>query len=270
MKSRIRKLLTVVLSITLLAGLAGVVYQQVNYSRGEADYSAAEELAGMPKQVEAVPAPPPATEKTEEAEEAVPPQEEDPVTAALAEIDLAALQAVNSDVLGWIVIPGTEVNYPLMRRDDNDYYLKHTWAGESSSVGAIFMDCRNSADFSDGNTIIYGHNMRNRSMFGSLKYYKNDGYWEEHPSVYIVDAAGARRYDIYTFYNASVRGETYDMTFADDAAKESFIRYGLNRSAVRTGIVPTAEDSIITLSTCTGGSYEYRWVLQAVLVENET
>jgi len=216
--------------------------------------------------------PKPKTEKTkpenvpeEEAPEEVDPEAE--LIAALAATDLAALREVNGDVLGWITIPGTEVNYPVLQRADNDYYLKHTWKGERSSVGAIFVDYRNSADFGDDNTLIYGHNMKNRSMFGSLKYYLNDGHYEAHPSIYMVDDAGVHRYDIYAIYEASVEAVTYDKTFADEKSKTEFIHYGIRRSIVDTDIVPAAEDRIITLSTCTGASYATRWVVQAVLTE---
>ena len=107
-------------------------------------------------------------------------------------------------------------------------------------------------------------------MFGSLKYYLNDGYWEEHPAVYLVTDAGVHRYDIYAVYEAAVDGVTYDMNFADDAAKTNFIHYGIRRSVVDTDIVPAAEDSIITLSTCTGVGYATRWVVQAALMTPDT
>ena len=78
-----------------------------------------------------------------------------------------------SDVIGWIAIPGTEISYPLVQGTDSDYYLTHTWNQNSSAVGAIFMDCRCSADFSGFNTIVYGHRMNNGSMFAALKHYKS-------------------------------------------------------------------------------------------------
>lgn len=97
----------------------------------------------------------------------------DPYAQALEQMDLPALQQVNSDVIGWIAIPGTEISYPLVQDTDNDYYLTHTWNQNSSAVGAIFMDCRCSADFSGFNTIVYGHRMNNGSMFAALKHYKS-------------------------------------------------------------------------------------------------
>ena len=273
MKQKLRKALTVVLALVLVVSLAAVLRQQMGYRQGDEDYSAAEELAGVSQEVvsrsqpKKEPASAPEQEETPAAEEEADPEAE--LLEALAATDLAALREVNTDVVGWITIPGTKVNYPVVHRGDNDYYLDHTWKGERSSVGAIFLDYRNSPDLTDDNTLIYGHNMKNRSMFGELKYYVNDGHWEEHPSIYIVDDNGVRRYDIYAVYEASVDAVTYEKTFADAAAKEAFINYGIRRTVVDTGVVPTAEDDIITLSTCTGVGYATRWVVQAALAEAE-
>ena len=111
-------------------------------------------------------------------------------------MDLPALQQVNSDVIGWIAIPGTEISYPLMQGTDNDYYLTHTWNQNSSAVGAIFMDCRCSADFSGFNTIVYGHRMNNGSMFAALKHYKKQDFLQAHPQIYVTNASGTHAYSI--------------------------------------------------------------------------
>lgn len=274
MKGIFRKVLTVLLAVVLVVSLAKVGLQQLSYRKGDQDYAEAETLTGLPQTVTEKPLPKkePAAPKPEapapEEEEEIDPEAE--LLAALEQMDLELLRQINSDVLGWILIPGTEVNYPIVQRGDNDYYLNHTWKNENSSVGAIFLDYRNAADFSDGNTLIYGHNMKNRSMFGSLKYYLNDGHWEEHPAVYLVTDAGVHRYDIYAAYEAAVDSVTYDLNFADDTAKTNFIHHGIRRSVMNTGIVPTAKDSIITLSTCTGVGYTTRWVVQAALITPDT
>ena len=276
MKNKLRKVLTLVLALVLVGSLGAMLRQQMSYRQGDEDYSAAEEVAGLPKETLPLPKPePPAVSKPEkEPEESAPAEEPEPdpeaeLMAMLEGLDLAALQEINGDVLGWIAIPGTQVNYPILRGKDNDYYLDHTWKGERSSVGAIFMDYRNGADFSDDNTLIYGHNMKNRSMFGELKYYVQEDFWEAHPYIYIVDAAGVRRCDIYAIYEAEVTAVTYKRTFEDAAAKQKFINYGARRTVVDTGVVPEADDRVITLSTCTGAGYATRWVVQAVLPETE-
>jgi sortase B len=156
-----------------------------------------------------------------------------------------------------------------MQGEDNEHYLHHTWDGIWNYAGSIFMECQNSPTMSDYNTLIYGHNMKNRSMFGELKYYVQEDFWEAHPYIYIVDAAGVRRCDIYATYEAEVTAVTYKRTFEDAAAKQKFINYGARRTVVDTGVVPEADDRVITLSTCTGAGYATRWVVQAVLPETE-
>ena len=97
------------------------------------------------------------------------------------QIDFAGLQAVNPDVIAWIDIPGLSVSYPVVQRNDNAYYLHHLITGEYNSSGSIFADCHNQPDFTDQNTIIYGHNMKNGSMFGTLSHYQDQALWEENP-----------------------------------------------------------------------------------------
>ena len=190
----------------------------------------------------------------------------DPYADALAAMDFTALRAVNSDVLGWILIPDTVISYPMVQGSDNSYYLKHTWRLSSSVVGAIFMEAQCSADFSDFNTIIYGHRMNNGSMFAGLAKYKNISYYKNHPTVYITDDAGSRAYQIFAAYEVSVTSaESYQLEFADDADKQAFIDKCLALSGGDTEIVPAPEDQILTLSTCTGWGHATRWVIQAVL-----
>lgn len=178
-------------------------------------------------------------------------------------IDLSSLQEVNADVVGWIEIPGI-LSYPLMQGKDNSFYLTHAWNGERNDAGAVFLDWRTDAALGGFNTLIYGHRMRDGSMFGSLKHYKDTDFWRENPSVYLSNEAGTWRYDIYAAYETELTVETYRLEFSDLDEKHVFIRQGLEQSVINTGIMPTAEDTIITLSTCSGGNRNTRWVVQAV------
>jgi len=184
----------------------------------------------------------------------------------LLSLDLNSLREVNGDVMGWIVIPDTRVDYPLMDGEDNNEYLTTTWDGKRANAGSIFMECQTSRDFSDFNTIIYGHNMKGGSMFATLKSYADQSFWEEHPEVYIVTDELVRRYEIYSSYEAEVVGPAYWLGTPKESARESFLEYSTGRSVIETGIEPEIDDSILTLSTCTGnGTYQTRWVAQAVL-----
>lgn len=185
--------------------------------------------------------------------------------AYLADIDLSTLRAVNKDVVGWIMIPDTVVSYPLMRGEDNQFYLKHSWQGSSNSGGSIFLDYRCSPDLSDSYSVIYGHRMRNDSMFGTLKYYVKADYWQEHPSVWIVTNDAIRRYDIFAVWEAPVDSAVYTMDFSSEQAFRDFLDMALSESVISTGITPTTEDPILTLSTCTSFGHSSRLIIQAVL-----
>ena len=179
-------------------------------------------------------------------------------------MDFSALRQQNPDVLGWILIPGTRVSYPVVQGTDNSYYLNHTWRGGKNSVGAIFMDCRNSGDLSDFNTIIYGHRMNNRSMFGTLSQYKSRSYWQAHPYVYLTDDSGTHRYEIFAAGEVSVDSDVYRLGLRSSSGRQSFLDSCLSLSALNTGVMPHVYDKVLTLSTCTGNGHATRWVVQAV------
>ena len=183
---------------------------------------------------------------------------------ALKKTDLTALREVNPDVLGWIVIPDTQLDYPLMDGEDNQYYLEHTWDKKANSAGSIFLEKTSSSDLNDYHTVIYGHRMNNGSMFGSLGKYTALEYWEKHPYVYIVDDNGVHRYEIFAAYEANIGSRTYQVGFSGEESKEAFLEHCLTSSVIETGIVPTTEEKILTLSTCTSVGHEnLRWVVQA-------
>lgn len=189
---------------------------------------------------------------------------QDPYAQALKDMDFSALRQQNPDVLGWILIPGTRVSYPVVQGTDNSYYLNHTWRGGKNSVGAIFMECRNSSDLSDFNTIIYGHRMNNRSMFGTLSQYKSRSYWQAHPYVYLTDDSGTHRYEIFAAGEVSVDSDVYRLGLRSDSSRQSFLDSCLALSALNTGVTPHTYDKVLTLSTCTGNGHATRWVVQAV------
>lgn len=265
MKKKVLLMVKLLLAAGLACGLFVVGRQAIDYKRGEGSYEDAEQIAGIPQ------LPPPAETGASgvepgEGEEGGKEEEKaaDPYVELYAKIDLEALRQVNGDVVGWMAIPGTELSYPMLQRADNDYYLNHTWKNERNSVGAIFMECKINADMSDFNTIVYGHRMRNLSMFGSLRYYNDLEYFKEHPSVYVAVDGGVYKYDIYAAYEVGLQTITYRLDVDTQKEKEECIRFGLESSVIDTGVVPTAEDKILTLSTCTGRGHATRWVVQAV------
>lgn len=260
-KQKLRKAAIVVLLLVFVGSLGRIGWQLLQYRTGGESYDKAAELVKLPERVE----PDEANEPDGDTGE---PADTDPYAAALRDIDLTALQQVNSDVLGWIMIPDTNISYPVVQGDDNDYYLNHTWEKKWNAVGAIFMDWRCSGDLSGFNTILYGHRMKDRSMFGTLSSYGSADYWAAHPDIYLVDGSGLHRYAVFAAYEVSVVGTTYELNFADEASRQAFIEFCLSQSVIDTGVTPTADDRVLTLSTCTGLGHATRWVVQGVLEQD--
>ena len=178
-------------------------------------------------------------------------EEEPDDTEKVQRVALSELQAQNSDTVGWIQIPGTQISYPLMHTSDDSYYLNHTFSKKLNSAGSIFMETLNNGDFSDLHTIIYGHNMKNGSMFAGLKEYSSASYLVAHPNVYIDLTDGTHAYQIFSVYEAEADSDSYTIGFAPDETYEEYLKTIKGRSLYDTSVTVTKEDSIITLSTCT-------------------
>jgi sortase B len=273
MKPKFRKALAALLAVICALCLGRTALQLVQYRQGDETYAQAEELAGLPDLSDlpvvdftggsgSVSSSASADGAGEAPEEV--PVWQDPYAQALKDMDFSALRQQNPDVLGWILIPGTRVSYPVVQGTDNSYYLDHTWRGGKNSVGAIFMDYRNNGDLSDFNTIIYGHRMNNRSMFGTLSQYKSRSYWQAHPYVYLTDDSGTHRYEIFAAGEVSVDSDVYRLGLRSDSSRQSFLDSCLALSALNTGVTPHTYDKVLTLSTCTGNGHATRWVVQAV------
>ena len=247
MKHKTLTKLLLVFLILVFLGSGGILLQkQLDYRNGAQNYDEASTLAHVeiPDSTTDIPL-------------------QTPYDEAVAEIDLDALQAVNPEVAGWILIPDTDISYPILQGSDNNYYLNHTWDRSRNSVGAIFLDYRNTRPLTDFNSILYGHKMNNDSMFGLLHQYKNEGFWATHPNLFLVDEGGVRTFDIFAYYETGTMN-TYSLEFPDTAAKQAYIDECLSQSWVDTGILPDPDDCILTLSTCTGRGHATRWVVQAV------
>ena len=281
MRKYLKMLLTAIflVSTVLLIGsildkeAAGESYMQAQQIAGLTDAEASAETAPPAEQIQ------PTEAETEPLQETVPAETEprtlwvpvavelDEHMEKLAETDLDALREVNPDVVGWIFLPNSQVNYPIVQGADNQYYLDYTWDNRKNTAGSIFLESTNASDFSDCRSILYGHNMANMSMFAVLHYYANEYYTKTFPYVYLVTDEGVLRYEIYSTYQAEVTGKTYALGL-DQRHMASFIQMTLEESDLDMGIVPAATDRILTLSTCTG-NYETRRVVHARLAMEE-
>ncbi|MEG2686705.1 MAG: class B sortase [Christensenellaceae bacterium] len=186
------------------------------------------------------------------------------IESADKRIDFAALHAINEEIVGWITIDGTKIDYPLTQAKDNDYYISHNAEKLVNRGGAIFLDKDASADFSDQNTVIYGHNMNDGSMFADLHKYENADFFLQHRFVDLYTPDGKQQYEIFAAYKTADNGQTYTHSFAD---ADAFLTYLDDMSALSTAksdAVLTANDTILTLSTCVKGEDTFRYVVQAV------
>ena len=185
-------------------------------------------------------------------------------------IDFESITAKYPDVYAWIRIPGTAIDYPIVQREgDNAYYLNHTIDGQRKIEGSIYTEDYNSKDFSDPNTLIYGHNMKNGSMFKGLHKYKDRQFFKENSEIFIYQEGRVLRYKIFAAYLYDDRHIMLSFDFEDKIVFQTYLNSVLTkqdmRSNIDTTIPVTAKDKIITLSTCDSNDNQ-RYLVQAVLL----
>lgn len=183
-------------------------------------------------------------------------------------IDFDSLMKVNADATAWIYCPGTVINYAVATSHDNADYLHTLLNGKQNAGGTLFIDCRNSADFSDNNTVIYGHNMKNGSMFGTLQRYKKQSYYKEHPLMYIYTPSVNYRVEIFAAFVGDSGMDIYNVPSSENA-RAAYLDYALRHSFIKTDVSVEAEDDIVTLSTCTSGGETERFIVMGKLVPLE-
>ncbi len=183
------------------------------------------------------------------------------------EVDFNKLQNINKDIIGWICIPDSVINYPILKTDNNDLYLHKAYDLSDSIFGSIFMECSNSDDFSDFHTILYGHNMKNGSMFAALKKYQDETFLKEHDKIYIVTKDKTRIYKVFSYHVAKAGGEIYSTQFETEDVYKKFQDLLLKSSYKDLNTELKADDTIITLSTCTSGE-DNRFVVHAKLIKS--
>ena len=161
------------------------------------------------------------------------------------------MQNTIPNLVGWIRQEGTEINYPIVKGDDNSYYLTHDALGKTSYSGAIFMDSLNNKFWKDDNTVLYGHNMKNSSMFGMLKHYLSDkSYIKKHPEFIIYTEDSAKIYGIVSVYSMKYGNDQYKMAFNTQEEYKDFLETAKKRSEYDTGFDYDENCPCITLTTC--------------------
>lgn len=182
-------------------------------------------------------------------------------------VDFDELMKINDDTVGWIRFykEPSQINYPVVQGEDNDLYLHKTFSANENTLGAIFVDAAASSDFTDKNTIIYGHRMKDGSMFRKLEEYKDKDFWKENPYFYIYTPDGKEiTYKIYSVGQVLDTSDTYLTSFAGEEDYQKFLDMTMKEADYDTGVKVTTDDTIVTLSTCTAASDENRFVVRGV------
>ena len=186
-------------------------------------------------------------------------------------VNFSELKAVNDEIYAWINIPGTNIDYPILQsRDELSYYLTHNVDKQKSVYGAIYTQMiYNNTDFNDYNTLIYGHNMKNGTMFGSLKKYRNKQFFNENRYINIYMPGRILKYEIFAAYVFDDRHIMMSFDFEDESDRQLYLDtvYAVRslNSNFRDDITVGTDDKIITLSTCTSKDNE-RFLVQGVLI----
>lgn len=180
-------------------------------------------------------------------------------------IDFKALKEKNSDTIGWLKVKGTNIEYVIVKGTDNDYYLNHNFDKQKNSAGWIFADYRNKFDYTDYNTVIYGHNMKNDSMFGSLKNVLKEDWYnnEDNRHIVLVTEKGTFTYEVFSVYEEKASDYPIQTGFSNDNEYLNFLNTIKDKSKKDFNVELSAEKGIITLSTC-GNDNKNRVILHAI------
>lgn len=182
-------------------------------------------------------------------------------------VNFDELMKMNPDTIGWIRFhpEPSQISYPIVKGKDNSEYLKKTFSANENTLGAIFLNVDNNADFMDKNTIIYGHRMKDGSMFRHLQDYEEKSFWESNPYFYIYTPDGREiTYHIYSAGQVEDTSDTYLTSFESEEAYQSFLNMTKEASLYDTGVELNAQSAIVTLSTCTSASDNHRFVVRGV------
>lgn len=188
-------------------------------------------------------------------------------------VDWDALRAVNPDIVAWIYVPDSPINYPVVQGDDNEEYLHKAFDGSTgwlASAGTIFLDSTNSSDFSDRNSALYGHHMNDGSMFASLSDWQNNDEFNAHRDIYVLTPQGNYRLKTFALVKTTGDDALVQTTFSSDESYQSYIQDKLDRSVTtQQGEVLSAADirQSMLFSTCEYSQADGRAVLFAAVVE---
>ena len=181
-----------------------------------------------------------------------PPITENPQRAVT--LDFAPLKEINKEIVAWLFAEGTSIDYPVLHTDNNSYYLNHLYTGESNKSSSLFLDYRNTGLFTERNTVIYGHHMNNGSMFSALELYKEQDFYDNHPTMQLYTPEGDYLIELICGTVEDGNYEFVQFAFEDEEAFTEDIAAQRSRSTFQSNVELSPGDRIVSLCTC---SYEW-------------
>lgn len=247
-KAQILLISTVSLTGILIASLVMLAFTLIHYRQDEIRYVDARALAvqtTVPMQTLTLTIPPPEATVSPEPEETPP-----------INVDFTALRKEGKNVLGWLYSANTLINYPITYYSNNTYYLSHDYTGTRSEGGALFFDCRLTKQLTEQNIIIYGHHMKNRSMFGSLLQYQKQTYYDDHPTMYLLTPEKNYRIELFAAQFTNSEQEQFPVWFESEQQRETYVQTAMETSTFSCDDTEYhTEDQIISLVTCAYSDY---------------
>lgn len=189
-------------------------------------------------------------------------------------LDWKKLNNINADIYAWIYIPGTDIDYPILQHPTDDtYYLNYNMNGTRGYPGCIYTELANRKDFTDFDTVLYGHNMRNNSMFAMLHKYEDREFFENYPYVYIYTKDRVLVYEIIAAYQTGDAHILHTNDFSSDEGRlqylETIVKYTDDSAKVRNPVELSVDSHLLTMSTCVSRQADKRFLVQAVLLNEE-
>jgi len=182
-------------------------------------------------------------------------------------VDFEALDVEFPGIVGWIRLEGTLIDYPVMQYSDNDFFLTHLPDGTPHRNGSIFLDYRNSSDFSDKSILIFGHESRNLDMFGVLKNYRNQEFFDLNPIMYLHTPQNDYKLVLFAGHLAHSQRDHPPMEFENDEDFLDYIEHIKSISFFSSNVEVSATDRIVSLCTCAYDFNEARLIIVGILVE---
>lgn len=250
--------LCILLAALLLFSIWKVFSILHEYKAAERRYNSLSSDVVMTSRPSPSPAPAAAVPTAEEPQEEI---ERSPVS-----VDFASLAERSGDVVGWLCLPDTVINYPVVQGSDNAYYLNRFLDGTPNSGGTLFVDFVCPSDFSGKSTIIYGHNMRDGSMFALIDDYIDQAFFDAHPIMYLNTPSQNYKVEFFSGFVSDPEGFAYQTSFADEAAFGAFLDKLIASSSVSSTVNVSSADRILLLSTCTYTDLDVRFILAGKLV----